>query len=312
MKSGDHPARGAPELRHEAFLYESDEQFATQISRFLANGLDDGDAAVAVTSRGNWSLLLDALRKRASNVQFTDRDEFYVRPAKTLAHYDATLRHHLGKGAPSVRMVAEVQFGPTQAEWDEWTAYEAIANRAFARRPAWIVCPYDARVLPGTVIENAWRTHPTVMTDERHASSLYGGAEAIVRALAPRHDPLPELQVLPAAPNAQTFRDLLAARLTAAQVPGDRKLDMLVAANEVYANGTRHGGGVTTVRTGTVNGRFVCEISDAGEGPEDPLAGYLPPEPEAGRGAGLWVARQLCWRVDLLISTLGHTVRLWL
>jgi anti-sigma regulatory factor (Ser/Thr protein kinase) len=299
-------------FRHEAFVYGSDEQFATHMSRFLADGLDDGDAAVAVTTRANWSLLHDALGERASNVQFTDRDEFYVRPAKALAQYDAMLRHHLGKGAPSVRVVGEVQFGPTRAEWDEWTAYEAIANHSFAERPAWIVCPYDARVLQAPVIENAWRTHPSVMTAERRPSSLYGGDDALVRALAPRHEPLAGLEPLPDAGDAQTFRDLLSVRLTAADVPGRHKLDMLVAANEVFANAWRHGGGVTVVRSGMVDGRFVCEITDAGEGLDDPFAGYLPPKSEDGPGAGLWVARQLCRRVDLLTSPLGLTVRLWL
>jgi anti-sigma regulatory factor (Ser/Thr protein kinase) len=299
-------------LRHEAFLYGSDEQFATQMSRFLADGLDDGAAAVAVTTRGNWALLRDALGERASNVQFTDRDEFYVRPAKALARYDATLRRHAGGGAPPVRVVGEVQFGPTRAEWDEWTAYEAIANHAFAERPAWIVCPYDARALPASVLDSAWRTHPSVRTAERQPSSLYGGIEAVVRALEPENLPLPGLEPMPRARDAQTFRDLLASRLTAADVPGSRKLDMLVAANEVFANASSHGRGVMLVRSGIEGGRFVCEISDAGEGLDDPSAGYVPPESKDGPGAGLWVARQLCWRVDLLSSPDGLTVRLWL
>src|ERR1700750_1017725 len=127
-------------LRHEAFVYESDEEFSAQMSEFLAGGLDEGAAVVAVRSRPNWSRLRDALGDRASSVQFMDRDECYVRPAKALARYDATIRHHLGRGAPTVRVVAEVQFGPTEKEWNEWTAYEALANRALADRPARILC----------------------------------------------------------------------------------------------------------------------------------------------------------------------------
>jgi anti-sigma regulatory factor (Ser/Thr protein kinase) len=123
---------------------------------------------------------------------------------------------------------------------------------------------------------------------------------------------LPELEPLRSAPDADTFRDLLAARMTAAGVDGPRKLDMVVAANEVFANGFEHGRGVTLARAGTAGGRFVCEISDAGPGLDDPFAGYLPPEPDGGRGAGLWIARQLTWRVDLITSPQGLTVRLWL
>jgi anti-sigma regulatory factor (Ser/Thr protein kinase) len=302
----------ATRLRHDAFVYESDERFAMGIGAFLARGLEEDAAAVAVTTRRNCSLLRDALGDRASSVQFTDRDECYVRPARALARYDATLRHYLERGAPSVRVVAEVQFGPTQTEWDEWTAYEAIANRAFADRPAWIVCLYDARVLPDSVIESAWRVHANVTTTESQPSSVYDEAEDIVRALAPRHELLPDLEPLPPVPNAQAFRDLLAARLSDAGVPGTRTLDMLVAANEVFANATNHGGGVACVRTGRAAGRFVCEITDGGPGCDDPLAGYLPPKSGQDAGAGLWIARQLMWRVDLHSSPHGLTVRLWL
>jgi anti-sigma regulatory factor (Ser/Thr protein kinase) len=305
-------SRSGAKLRHDAFIYESDEQFSTQMSQVLADGLDEGAGVVAVTSRRNWSLLRAVLGERASSVQFMDRDECYVRPAKALARYDATIRHHLGRGAPTVRVVAEAQFGPTEKEWNEWTAYEALANRAFADKAAWIVCPYDARALPQSVVDDAWRTHRDVIASGRQPSSLYEGVEAVIRALAPRYRALPELEPLPPAPNGRAFRDLLAARLAAAGVPGARTLDMLVAANEVYANAARHGGGVALVRTGRVEGRFVCEITDAGAGFDDPYAGYIPPASEDSPGAGLWVVRQLTWRLDLFTSPQGLTVRLWL
>jgi anti-sigma regulatory factor (Ser/Thr protein kinase) len=298
-------------LRHEAFVYGSDDQFTEYTSRFLTDGLERGAATVAVTSRANWGLLCDAMGERASDVEFTDRDRFYVRPAKAIARYDATLRHHLGKGAPSVCLLAEVQFGPSQAEWDEWTAYEAIANRAFADKPAWIVCPYDARALSPGVLEGAWRTHPNVIAAEGASGAEYDGDEHLLRTLTPRHEALLELQPLPRAADAQAFRDLLAARLTADDVPAGRKLDMLVAANEVFANALVHGRGVAMVRTGTVEGRFVCEISDAGAGLDDPFAGFLPPKSDDEPGVGLWVARQLTWRVDMITSPRGLTVRLW-
>jgi anti-sigma regulatory factor (Ser/Thr protein kinase) len=156
-------------------------------------------------------------------------------------------------------------------------------------------------VLPPSVVDDAMRTHAPA-----------DGFEAIVRELAPKHEQLPDLEPLPQAPDAQTFRDLLAARLTDAAVPGSMKLDMLVAANEVFANALNHGGGVLLVRTGVVGGRFVCEVTDAGPGLDDPFAGYLPPASQDGPGAGLWVARQLMWRVDLLSSPGGLSVRLWL
>jgi anti-sigma regulatory factor (Ser/Thr protein kinase) len=282
------------------------------MSRFVDEGMAEGAATVVVTTRNNWSLLREALGKRAANVRFTDRDSFYTRPARALALYDATLRHHLGKGAPSVRVVGEVQFGPTPAEWDSWMAYEAIANRAFAADPAWIVCPYDERALPPTVIESARRTHPAIMSDVRHPSDRYSDPAMLVRTLAPDHGPLLDLAPLPNVPDAHAFREVLGAALSAAEVPAAPALDMLVAASELYANATSHGGGMLLARAGEVDGRFVCEIADAGPGLSDPLAGYLPPKPDQGRGAGLWIARQLVSHVELLPSAPGLVVRLWL
>ena len=47
-----------------------------------------------------------------------------------------------------------------------------------------------------------------------------------------------------------------------------------------------------------------------GDGFEDPAAGYL--APREGIGAGLWVARQLTWRIEFFDSPTGFTARIWL
>jgi anti-sigma regulatory factor (Ser/Thr protein kinase) len=122
----------------------------------------------------------------------------------------------------------------------------------------------------------------------------------------------PDLRTLAATDDPVEFRELLAAELTEARAPHARVMDMLVAANEVFENARRHGGGASRVRAGLVDGWFVCEIEDRGPGLDDPLAGYLPPRPEHARGSGLWVARRLVRRLELLHNTPGLTVRLWL
>src|SRR6185503_4655827 len=105
------------------------------------------------------------------------------------------------------------------------------------------------------------------------------------------------------------FRERLARELASASVPEATALDVLVAATEVAANAVRHGGGIAEVRAGSVSGRFVCEVIDRGAGFDDPAAGYL--VPRAGIGKGLWVARQLAWRLESFHSPRGFTVRLW-
>ena len=300
-----------PGFRHEAFLYDSDDEFVGRMAEFLAAGLDEGAPGLAVTSRSHCALLRDGLGAASDRVRFVDRDDWFVRPANTIAAYDATLRDLARGGAASIRVVGEVQFGPTAEEWRDWTAYEAILNRALAEHPAWFVCPYDRRVLPEQVVEAASRTHPEVLTDTRHRSDSFSSPEETVLDLTPAHEPLDELRALPLAADAVSFRERLAAELAAAKVPEATALNMLVAANEVAVNALRHGGGTEAIRAGRVDGHFVCEISDRGPGLADPLAGYLPPNPEAGRGAGLWTARQLVSRLELISAGDGLTVRLW-
>jgi MEDS: MEthanogen/methylotroph, DcmR Sensory domain len=300
-----------PSLRHDAFVYESDDVFAARMVPFLSDGLEAGDATVAVTTRANISLLRDAFGDAGERVSFLDRDEWYSRPAKVIAGYDQTLRFHLAAGAPRVRVVGEVQFGSTPDEWDEWTVYEALLNRAFADRPAWIVCPYDARTLPDAVLLGAGHTHAQVLTDDWHESPHYDDPAQVVRALAPALGPLPELRPVPLDSSTRSFRERLRSEMAADAVPAAKARDMLLAGTEIVSNITRHGGGPRGMRAGRVGEHFVCELSDCEPGLVDPYAGYLPPDATKVGGAGLWVARQVTWRLDLLSSPNGLTVRLW-
>jgi anti-sigma regulatory factor (Ser/Thr protein kinase) len=300
-------------LRHDAFVYESDDEFVERMVPFVQAGLAEGEAVVAVTTLRNGAVLREALGSDAEGVTFKDRDEWYVRPAQVIAGYDKTLRDRLRAGAPAVRVIGEVQFGTTPREWQEWTAYEAILNRAFAHRPAWIVCPYDARALPDSVIRHAAHTHPQVMTDVSRRSELYEEPADLVRSLTHEPEPLPGLRpvILAGDGHGHGFRLQLARELTADGVPEARATAMVVAAGEVVVNAERHGRGTRAMRVGRIDDRFVCEITDHGPGLDDPLAGYLPPGPEQAGGAGLWVARQLTARLELLSSADGLTVRLW-
>jgi anti-sigma regulatory factor (Ser/Thr protein kinase) len=302
------PAR----LRHDAFVYGSETEFAERMVPFLEAGLEQDESTVAVTTRENCTILRDALGRASERVSFVDRDEWYVRPANVIAGYDKTLRERLLGGAPAVRVVGEVQFGATPQEWDEWTAYESILNRAFAGQPAWIVCPYDARALPDTVLQSALKTHPHCLADKRYESPHYDDPAHVVRAMTPEPAPLTELRGVALGDGRQALREQLGRKMAAAGVPLAKADDLILAASEVVANALRHGDGRPELRVGVVDGRFVCEVADRGRGLDDPLAGYVPPRPDRPCGAGLWVARQLTSRLELLTTPGGGlTTRLW-
>jgi anti-sigma regulatory factor (Ser/Thr protein kinase) len=189
-------------------------------------------------------------------------------------------------------------------------SYEAIVNRAFEDHGATMMCGYDARVVPEAVIQLALSTHRVVHDGSWHVSAEYEEPAAVVRSLAPTFEPLLELRSLPVG-DARALEHRLTHELAKAEVAEARARDMLVAAREVLANAERYGDGVRGLRVGRVGSRFVCEVTDAGPGLDDPLAGYLPPRSLAGSDAGLWIARQLTSRLELQSAPDGLTVRLW-
>jgi hypothetical protein len=157
-------------LRHDAFIYDSDEELVARVAPFLRAGLDEGSPVLVVTTPRRWALLCSALGTVADQVSFTDRDDWYLSPETSLDNFDAQLRALVRDGANSVRVFAEISFRPDPQTWKQWVAYEAIVDQALARHPAWIVCGYDRSSLDDRLIEAAWQTHTHVLVDGWHAS----------------------------------------------------------------------------------------------------------------------------------------------
>jgi anti-sigma regulatory factor (Ser/Thr protein kinase) len=296
-------------LRHHAFAYTSDDEYVERSAAFLLDGLEAGEACVVVNTRDAIALVRDALRDDADQVTFVDVSTAYTRPAQAVATYHGAFVEQL-RTAPAVRAVADFQCGPTRDEWREWARYEAITNLAYAHLPVWVVCTYDANALPAPLLDSMWQTHAEVLDSGWRPSERFEDPRGLARRLTPAPEPLPRLRSYPGATGLERFREQLARELAAEHVPEDRALGMLVAGTEVAANAIRHGGGIAEVRAGRAEGRFVCEVIDRGDGFDDPIAGYL--APREGVGSGLWIARQLSWRLESFHSPRGFTVRLWL
>lgn len=298
--------------RHDLFIYETDDELAETATTFLRCAPDEEAVALAVFDARKSAVLREALGSTVDDVTFIDRDTHYTRPEAALATYDATLRRLLRGPATSVRVFGELPLASTREDWDGWIAYEAILNRAFAEQPVRIVCGYDARELPESMIEAGLRTHPQRHHDGPGPSPEYHDPTSVVRAMTPAPAPLPDdLPSLPVDGDPHAFRERLAGAMSTAGVADEDARNMLIAAGEVLANAWQHGDGVRSLRAGAVDGRFVLELADHGPGLDDPLVGYVPPRPDAHGGAGLWVVRQLTRRLELLQSPDGLTLRLW-
>jgi anti-sigma regulatory factor (Ser/Thr protein kinase) len=299
----------ATALRHNALVYGSEEEYVARSVAFLKDGLEAGDGAIVGNTRDGLAIMRDALGPDAGRVAYFDVSSTYTRPARAVAAYYGTFLEQLRR-APSVRAVATMQLGPTPGDWEEWAGYEAITNLAYSHLPVWVLCAYDANGLPDPILEDVWRTHPEVLSDRWQASDHFEDPRQLVRKVTREPEPLPELRSFSAGDVLEVFREQLARELVAENVPEAKALDMLVAGTEIAANAIRHGAGIEEVRLGRAEGRFVCEVVDRGRGFDDPVAGYL--APRDGTGTGLWVARQLTWRVESFDSPRGFTVRIWL
>jgi anti-sigma regulatory factor (Ser/Thr protein kinase) len=295
-------------LRHNALVYESQDEYLARAVPFIKAGIEAGEGAVVAHTKPGLAMMREALGPEAAHVTFVDISGAYTRPALTLAAYHKVYVEELRK-TRTLRAVADVQFGPDPNEWELWTGYEAIFNRSFGHLPAWVLCSYDANGTPDPVIEGVWQTHPEVVADDSwNRSDRYEDPDHLLRRITPAPAPLTGLRPIPFR-GAEGLREQLARELAADKTSEARSVDLLLAATEIANNALQHGSGIQEVRVGHAGGRFVCEIVDRGDGFDDPAAGYL--APREGIGAGLWFARQVAWQIEFFHSPTGFTTRIW-
>jgi anti-sigma regulatory factor (Ser/Thr protein kinase) len=294
---------------HNLFFYSLDDGFVERVAPFLAEGLREHEAVVGVVDPRKRALLTEALGELAPRIDWIDRDAYYTRPEDALAGYDAQVRRYLRNGAPRVRVFGELPICRSREESDTWILYEAILNPAFAEHPVTIVCGVDAREQNDEVLSGSLHTHPRAMNDRWTDIPYYHDPREVVRARTPAPADVNGLTRLRPDADARELRERLRAEMAEAGVADADAREMVVATGEVLANAHRYGGGVRALRAGPIGERFVCEVADHGPGLDDPLAGYLPPRP--GSGAGLWVARQLTRRLEMISTGRGLTTRLW-
>jgi anti-sigma regulatory factor (Ser/Thr protein kinase) len=99
------------------------------------------------------------------------------------------------------------------------------------------------------------------------------------------------------------LRETVAAHASAAGMPEERALDVMLAVHELAANAVRHGGGTGRMRMNVTAGELVCQVSDPGPDaavPEQPW----PYEP----GHGLWLVSQVADRITVDSGPAGSTV----
>jgi DNA-binding GntR family transcriptional regulator/anti-sigma regulatory factor (Ser/Thr protein kinase) len=299
-------------LRHQALLYSGDAEFLASTVPFIEQGLELDERVLAVTTPANRELLTHALGRRVQAVEFRDSDDWYELPSHTLLSYERYIQF---SDRPRARIVGEVAWKDTSgAELAEWTRYEAILNVAFALEPVSIMCPYDIRRLPPTVVADAHRTHPEIARDGRSSpSTKFADVGRLTLELDHTELSAPGVPVTTQAITAdlRDARDFILEHARRAGVSGKTLQDAFLAVQEAAASVVFHGPGHGTISAWVEDGELIYEVSDTGSGSSDPLAGQLVVDPILlSEPRGLWLPRLLCDLVEARSHNGGLVVRL--
>jgi anti-sigma regulatory factor (Ser/Thr protein kinase) len=304
--------------RHDALLFDTDDRLTDVAVPFLLEGLDAGDAAVIATSPRAADVLRDALDGHPLVHVLARGDVYRARTPTAITTFRRLAEERSAGGIRKVRVVGEVDFGPTERDWLEWQRYEAVINHALASWPLWGLCVFDTQRLPEPVLDSAMRTHPGLVTaDGWGRNPQFASPAEYVGTLPIPGEPLEDTPPRFAAHDVTDFialRHAVAAELATVDAPGDPVEDYLLAVDEMSSNAARHGRPPISLSLWTAPDRIVCTIADRGPGWDDPFAGYGPAHGEdlSRGGMGLWLARQLCDHVDITTDPGGTRVRLTL
>jgi anti-sigma regulatory factor (Ser/Thr protein kinase) len=293
---------------HQALFYEGDREYLDGVMRFITPGLRAGEPVGAAVPRERGELLRRELKGYASEVEILDMFELGRNPARIIPAVQRMLAKHDGA---RLRYVGEpIWPGRSAEEIQEAIKHEALINLAWPGSPIRVLCPYDAAGLAGEVLDDAERTHPTVVRRgvERRTSAYTRGVIPLVSD-QPLPPPPSEARVLRfGLEELSRVRTLVGERAGAAGLTRARAQDLVLAVSELAANAIRHGHGCGVVRTWSRRDRVICQVEDAGH-IRDPLAGRRLPLTTAAGGLGLWTVNQLCDLVEVRSTPDGTTVR---
>src|SRR4051812_1325399 len=242
-------------MTHEAFIYESDEEYEAVLVPFLRDAVAAGEPAVAITRPERIELLRERLGAAADAVAFFDADAWYTRPGAAGAAWHRALAEpgHL-------HGIGELPLAGDSVLQTLWLRYESLLNRACASGSARIVCPYDARRVSGDVLDVVRRTHPILLSASgREPSPQHYGAPELLAPLAPLGDltHAKELTVLADVREPATIRRRLTWRALEAGLPRAAAEDLIAV---VTALAVEAGSG-TSIRTLASGKEWICELS---------------------------------------------------
>ncbi|MGV9566740.1 anti-sigma factor RsbA family regulatory protein [Streptomyces sp. NPDC003480] len=297
---------------HPALFYRGPQQYVAGTVPFVLAGLAAGEPVAVAAPPDRLALIRDSLGGRADEVSFVDMTQAGRNPGWIIPGVLRRFADTHGEGR--VRIIGEpIWPGRSTVEYPACAQHEALINAAFAGREVTILCPYDAAGLDGSVLDDAWATHPVVIDEYGETPSAVYSPEAVV---ARYNEPLP------VPPDAVTFAFQGSGQLSRARefavrhgarigLPGPQLEDLALAVAELTTNSVLHGAGGGTLRIWTEDRQVVCEVHDAGR-LVDPLAGRRPQAPSRPGGRGLLLVNHVADLVRVHTGDPGTTIRFYL
>lgn len=304
----------AGEVVHAVSFYASEREWLDVCVSFCEAGLGNDEPIFAILTPPHAELLQAALDE-PSRVVFLSREARYANPPEALRTLRDQCAEHLLGAAPPIRLVGEPP-APSGLACDSWLRYEAAINHVVGGRSMRGLCLYPQQALSTGVQTELRRAHPVIVTPDggHHPNADYRPPAAFTaHRVLTVSDPLEQH---PAAiqltdPHVATARHLVSDLAQFVDLEASDVDDLVLAVSEVVTNAIVHGRPPVCMRGWGVPRRVVLTVTDAGPGPDDPLAGLRLGASDAEHGGfGLWVAHQLCPELAMGATRDGFTVRL--
>ena len=298
---------------HEALLYAGDDGFVAGTVPFIRSALEAEEPVLVMVGGAKIDALREALDGQAEDVQFGNMEEVGGNPARIIPAWREFADRHAAPGRSLWGIGEPIWAGRTPEELIECQRHESLLNLAFAEAPAFrLLCPYDVEALEPEVVEEARRSHHSIVDADGHRMSAdYRGIELSAAPFAaPLSPPPADRAELPfRGGTLDRLRRFVRAHAERAGMDRDRTYDLVLAANEAATNSVRHAGGEGVVRMWRSPRGLVCEVEDDGH-LDVPLAGRVLPGHEQLGGHGLWLVHQLCDLAQIRSLQTGTVVRL--
>lgn len=303
----------SPGFRHEAFLYDGEDEFLAGAVPFIADGLEAREPLLVAVDQRKIDLLRGELRDAAEEVEFTDMRELGRNPARIIPAWREFVRANTRPGQPARGIGEPIWDGRGEDELVECAHHEALLNVAFGEGSDWwLICPYDTGSLAPDVVDTVALSHPHLTAGGvRHESERYvephSVRDPLEVALSPPPDAARELEF--GAGGLAVVRAFAREAADAAGLDPERRSDFVLAVDELATNSLRHAAGVGTARIWRESNSLVAEVEDDGRIGER-LLGRRRPDLYQISGRGLWIVNQLCDLVQMRALPTGNLVRI--